>query len=458
MATIAKMAAVLTLNQSKFASGLKGAGAKLKGFALGVAKLGLKIGAIGAALGAAVAGVGFSMLIKNQFKLIESAVFTAEKLGLEIDKLQGLQFAAQQSGIRIETFNMALQRMTRRVAEASIGTGEAKDAIAELGLDAKELANLPTDQALLKVAEAMKKVENPARKLRLAFKLFDSEGVTMISLLNEGSEGIKEFMRRADELGLTVDALAGEKIIAANEAFGELKAVFTGLARSIAVQLAPFLALAAEKMTEFVESTNSLGAIQKVFDGIATAVQKIIQFSTSILIAWKQIQITLTEVGLYLAEKLFKAMKKIVEMMDSLPGISGGMDETSETFMENFIEGSKDRLEGLRKDVNVLLNEGIKAQERMADRAKEWADNVEKGAKAAAAARQGRSVPDLPTDLGGKPAVAKGPRSFAQISRATTALGGVGGKIGRVPIEGDPEQTEALNEIARNTEMIGKAA
>ena len=48
--------------------------------------------------------------------------------------LQELRFAAKASGIEQQTLDMALQRFTRRAAEAAQGTGEAKDALAQMGM------------------------------------------------------------------------------------------------------------------------------------------------------------------------------------------------------------------------------------------------------------------------------------------------------------------------------------
>ena len=55
--------------------------------------------------------------------------------------LQELRFAAKASGIEQQTLDMALQRFTRRAAEAAQGTGEAKDAMASI---ASHFQPLPT--------------------------------------------------------------------------------------------------------------------------------------------------------------------------------------------------------------------------------------------------------------------------------------------------------------------------
>ena len=67
---------------------------------------------------------------------------------------------------------MALQRFTRRAAEAAQGTGEAKDALAQMGIALRDQSgNLRRSEDLLgDVADAFARIEDPAERVRLAFK------------------------------------------------------------------------------------------------------------------------------------------------------------------------------------------------------------------------------------------------------------------------------------------------
>jgi hypothetical protein len=65
---------------------------------------------------------------------------------------------------------MALQRFTRRAAEAAQGTGEAKDALAKMGIARRDQSgNLRRSEDLLgDVADAFARIEDPAERVRLA--------------------------------------------------------------------------------------------------------------------------------------------------------------------------------------------------------------------------------------------------------------------------------------------------
>ena len=87
------------------------------------------------------------------------------------------------------------------------GTGEAKDALAQMGIALRDHSgNLRQSEDLLgDVADAFARIEDPAQRVRLAFKLFDSEGVALVNLLGDGSDALDETHERARNLGIVLD-------------------------------------------------------------------------------------------------------------------------------------------------------------------------------------------------------------------------------------------------------------
>jgi hypothetical protein len=66
--------------------------------------------------------------------------------------------------------------------------------------------NLRRSEDLLgDVADAFARIEDPAERVRLAFKLFDSEGVALVNLLRGGSGALDEMRERARDLGIVLD-------------------------------------------------------------------------------------------------------------------------------------------------------------------------------------------------------------------------------------------------------------
>jgi hypothetical protein len=92
--------------------GLKGLGRQAELLRTGVRTL------RGALIGAATVG-GLGALIDRSISAADSIGKTADKIGVGVEALQESQFAAKASGIEQQTLEMALQRFTRRAAEAA---------------------------------------------------------------------------------------------------------------------------------------------------------------------------------------------------------------------------------------------------------------------------------------------------------------------------------------------------
>ena len=163
------------------------------------------VGGITKALGkftlvAGATATAVTLLSKRFMDQIDSIDKVSKKIGVGAEFLQKLRFASEIAGVEIRTTDMALQRFTRRMAEAKIGTGEALGALTELGVaffDNQGFAR-DTEDVFIDVAKALNEVDDDATKLRLAFKLFDSEGVALVNTMSELLDQFKVF----EELGL----------------------------------------------------------------------------------------------------------------------------------------------------------------------------------------------------------------------------------------------------------------
>lgn len=180
------------------------------------------------ALGIAVGAGGLGFMVKSSVDAADKIQKLSIRLGASTEALSEYQHVAALSGITFETFTMGLQRMTRRVAEAAQGTGEARGALEELGLTATQLTRLrPEDQFEL-IADAMQGVTNQADRVRLAMKLFDSEGVSLIQTMGKGAAGIREMRGEAKRLGLTLTQDGADAAANANDQITRLSASIRG--------------------------------------------------------------------------------------------------------------------------------------------------------------------------------------------------------------------------------------
>jgi hypothetical protein len=236
MATLAKLTAYLNVNSAQFESGMKRA-------RLGLTKFGdvAKKSATIAAGAMTVAGTAAALLATRQAAVIDQTAKTATKLGVLIGDLQAYRLVAQESGVATNTFDMALQRQTRRVAEAAQGMGEAQGALKQLNLDAKALAQLSPDKQFLEIATALEGVSSQSERIRLAFKLFDSEGVGVVNMLGDLSGELQKAREFNDKFNITLTQTDAAKVEEARDTFGRLGQILGGVGNTIAVYFSPLV-------------------------------------------------------------------------------------------------------------------------------------------------------------------------------------------------------------------------
>ena len=212
-----------------------------------------------------IAATAFGIIIRSSISTTDRLNKTAGKIGTTTEELSRLRYAAELTGVAQNNLDMALQRFTRRAAEAAAGTGEAKNALKALGVDAQKLVKMPLSERMLVLADAFGKVTDKPQKLALAFKLFDSEGAQLVTTLDAGREAIEEMMLEADLLGVTMEQSLADKTSKAEDAITRLKAIFGGVTRQVAAQLSPaittFVTIIKDKLLERIKESN--GSVQE---------------------------------------------------------------------------------------------------------------------------------------------------------------------------------------------------
>src|SRR6266478_3555067 len=213
---------------SKIGSSLQGAFASLGQFGAVVGELSRTIGesfdgigkgsngiavavtALGA-LGAAAIGAaaGFVELAKGGAEVVEHLAHISEKTGISIRDLQIFEAAGATVGVSLDDMVVGMRRFDQAIANFGKGTA-AQGILRELGVTAKD-----NKEALLQVADAFKKMQDPVQRANDAVALFGRSGLNMIPLLAKGREGILEWEKAVDKFGPVI----GKDAVDANEKY-----------------------------------------------------------------------------------------------------------------------------------------------------------------------------------------------------------------------------------------------
>lgn len=201
----------------------------------------------GSVLALAGAG-GFGYMIKRQIDAGAAMSDYNDRVGVTAEAQSQYRYVAEQTGVGNKTLETSFQRLQRRVAEAAQGTGEAKDAIKELGLSAEDLNKLSPDQQFEAIADAMQQVELQGDKTRLAMKLFDTEGVALLQTMKGGTEAIQALKDEADALGLTMSGETASGMKSLSDDMDRLKGQAEAFARQLTTNMLP----AAQAVTQYL--------------------------------------------------------------------------------------------------------------------------------------------------------------------------------------------------------------
>ena len=315
----------------------------------------------------AIAGVGAgAALTKSSMATIDNLAKTADKIGTTTEALGGLRHAAELTGVSSNTLDMAMQRLTRRVSEAADGTGEAKGALQELGLNAVELEKLPLDTQMEKIADAMGGLDTQADKVRIAMKLFDSEGVSLVNTLSGGSAGLSEMAAEAEQLGITISRVDAAQIEAANDSVTRAKGVFEGLGNQLAVAFSPLVEEVANNFRQAALDNEDFGTIgQRVAQAMVTAYGKLADGLFFVRLGFKMLGVNMLKVARVLLEKIDPAFQFIIDKYNKVAEFFG-MELIPQDKIQNSIDGLTSKIETGLDEISVLLNtplpsEGIQA-------------------------------------------------------------------------------------------------
>lgn len=158
-------------------------------------------GGIAGGLGAAaIAGKlvdGFAQAFERFAKIGD----LSERLGVDTTMIQRFGFAAEQSGLDLETAAKALQKIKLSMGDAVAGEKKATEAFSALGIGLAEIRNNSPEAILFKIADGLAKVGDENERLNMLTGILGNRlGGQLLPLLGQGSEELRSLMNQAATL------------------------------------------------------------------------------------------------------------------------------------------------------------------------------------------------------------------------------------------------------------------
>lgn len=222
---------------------------RLKSFAGFASKLGAGMLAGGAALAAPlVAAVGTLQDLAKQGSI-------AKAFGLTTEAFTGIAGVAKSAGEDTREFIESLVTLGKVASEGAAGKGEvAAEFFKELNLDAAEFAALKPDEMFFKFFEAVKKVEDPLRRVRLLMVAFGEDGGKyLLPLLDKSDSQLRDM---AASFAISSDDV--EAATKANASYNDMLAVMGRTWQAFAAAVAPALGEVFSQATRILAPVASL--------------------------------------------------------------------------------------------------------------------------------------------------------------------------------------------------------
>lgn len=228
-----------------------------------------------------LAGLGVSLSVAGLAASIKSAIAAADeinklsqKIGISVEALSTLRYAAQLSDASLETLQKGIKSLSQNITEASTGVGEGAQVFAALGIAVKNTDGSlkTTDTVLLQIADVFANLEDGAVKTSLAVALFGKSGMDLIPFLNQGAAGINQLTAEAERLGLKLTTETVRSAEAFNDNLTALKAASSSLGISLARDFLPELINITNAMREAANEAGTLKALWVGLGGLGNLV------------------------------------------------------------------------------------------------------------------------------------------------------------------------------------------
>ncbi len=216
---------------------------------------------------AAASAIGVTLGARAFGQMISGTVAAGDRLdkftaatGIAASTVQELAHAAELNGVAASTMESALQRATRRLAQASEGHGAAKRVVEQYGISLRDSSGRLRDQEdlLEDVSRAMRGAESQAERLAIANAVFGREGENVVRVFQQGADALAAQRAEARALG----GVMSEELIAKSAELRDnqqrLQMVLGGVKHALAEAIVPAMNATAEAALEWVRANGDL--------------------------------------------------------------------------------------------------------------------------------------------------------------------------------------------------------
>ena len=270
--------------------------------------------------------------------------------GLSTDTLEKYNAVAELTDVSMETLMGSMAKNVKAMGEAQKGSAKYVEAYKQLGVSVTDAnGNLrDSEEVYWETIDALKGIENETERDAMAMELFGKKAQDLNTIIEMGSEGVKEYTDKAVEMG----AVLGGKGLEALGKLDDQMQIFSSTTAStgniLASAFAPAVASALEGVNGVAGAMN--GLIASVLSGDGEAMQQAKEnLNQNVQTLFENIQSMLPEL-LDIVQSLISTLADVI-FENGLWFVSAG-----ESILQSLISGITDNAGLIFETVAVLLS------------------------------------------------------------------------------------------------------
>jgi hypothetical protein len=215
---------------------------------------------------AAAATAAFGLTVQAG-RIAEETDQLSQKTGIAADSIEGLSVALARNNLDAGSMAMAMKGLSKEMVGMQMGTASSVKLFQSMGITMATVAR-GTGATLRAVADAFQAMPAGANKAALAIELFGKAGLDWIPILNKGSAGLDDAMKKSAEFGLILTDTARNDLTVFDDAMDDLGSALKGFALQVGVAFAPSAVILVRAFTDVIVFTKNV--FNKFSDAAAT--------------------------------------------------------------------------------------------------------------------------------------------------------------------------------------------
>lgn len=286
--------------------------------------------------------------VGDAFAAVDAMHDLSVATGATTQQIAALRVAASTSGSSTEAIDESLKKLNKTLGNAD-ESKKIQSSLDAIGMSAEQLRSMGVGNAFVAISEAMKGIEDPAMRAKIASDLFGKSGSDLLNVLALGRDGFEQAAAQAEAFGLSVNAVDAANVNEAGDAVDRMKMAVEGLGTQLAVTFAPLVEWFSNTLPGAIKTAQAVfvSYIRSLVTGIGGVVT-----AASYLPEWLGggVASDASQFINTLVEELSRTEKELLEQAKVLN--QKGIGTKTNTFQKPVIEVAQVATDGLDNLVN----------------------------------------------------------------------------------------------------------